>query len=340
MPVRPGGAEDPAERIERLVRGTAPAIRRAFEQAIRLIEDARTLDQIADLLAQGRFEEALSEVEAAALLLANQYGTSLNRAAQAAAEFLTESVLTVAISYDVTNESAVAAARENQLRLVTSFTQQQRETTRLAITEGIAGGLNPRDQARAFRDSIGLTPSQMRAVSNFRRLLAAGTLGQPSAEALTRALRDRRFDRSVRRAIRDGQALSQEQIDKMVERYRQRYIKYRSEVIARTEALRAVHEGTDAMYQQAIDAGEFTAEQLRRRWVTAADERVRGSHRSLDGQERPKGQSWTSGNGFSLRFPGDPQAPASETVQCRCVISTRIQEGELPALPSRPPFRP
>ena len=50
----------------------------------------------------------------------------------------------------------------------------------------------------------------------------------------------------------------------MVERYRERYVKYRAEVIGRTEALRAVHAGNYEGYLQAIDEGAINREELQR----------------------------------------------------------------------------
>lgn len=49
-------------------------------------------------------------------------------------------------------------------------------------------------------------------------------------------------------------------------------------------------------------------------WNSAHDERVRASHRLLDGKKRPVSGRW--GNG--CRFPGDPLAPLGETINCRC----------------------
>ena len=183
--------------------------------------------------------------------------------------------------------------------------------------------MNPREQARLFRNTIGLTESQEQAVRNFRRLLSAGRDGTPSTQALNRALSDGRFDRTVRRAIRQGDILSSAQVERMVDRYRERYVKYRAEVVARTEALRSVHEGTEEMYRQAIELGQFREDQLQRTWVTAGDERVRGSHRALNGEVRGLDGVWEA-QGGTLRYPGDPNAPASESISCRCVLSTRV----------------
>lgn len=323
MAVRAGGATDPADRIERLVRAQERRFRQVFLEAVRLIRDRYTLDELAELLATGRLEEALAVVDEAARLLGNAYGNALSAAAQDTAAFLSQA-LTATVSFDVVNARAVAAIQRNSLRLITNFSADQRQAVRQAIARGIAQGLNPRDQARLFREVVGLTPRQEAAVANYRRLLEQAGREPGSGEALTRELRDRRFDRTVRRAIRDSEPLSAAQVNTMVSRYRERYVAYRAEVIGRTEALRSAHEGTEEMYAQAIEQGQLDPESVRRKWVSARDERVRGSHAALNGQVKPMGQAWTTSNG-TLRYPGDPMAPASETVQCRCVLSTRLE---------------
>lgn len=158
------------------------------------------------------------------------------------------------------------------------------------------------------------------------------------SNALQRQLRDRRFDGTVQRAISAKEALKPAQVEKMTDRYRQRTLKHRSEVIARTEALRSVNMGINEQYAQAIQAGDLQSDQLVQIWNTAGDARVRDfsngaqtSHQSMQGQERPVGLPFTSGAGNSLSFPGDPSAPGFETIQCRCVVSTRILSlGEIP----------
>lgn len=314
---------DPASRILAMVVSQEVGISRVFIQAVDLIKDNHTLDILAALLEQGRFEEAVAGVEAAAALLGNQYGESLVESAKETAAFLS-GALSIAVSFDVSNVRASDIMRRGRLELIREFAADQRTTLRQVMAEGIQEGLNPREQARRFRDSIGLTSKQNAAVSNYRRMLESTATDPTTARGVfSRRLRDRRFDSTIQGAIDDGRALTAEQIDRMTDRYRERYVKYRSEVIGRTEALRAVHQGTEEMYNQAIDDGHLDADSLRRTWVTARDERVRSSHAALNGDTNPIGEPWQGADG-TLRYPGDPEAPASETVQCRCVLSTRV----------------
>lgn len=61
-------------------------------------------------------------------------------------------------------------------------------------------------------------------------------------------------------------------------------------------------------------------------WATRHDNRVRESHQELEGLKVPFGGMFVVGNGRAyLRFPGDPAAPPSETMGCRCRLKYRFQ---------------
>jgi HK97 family phage portal protein len=78
--------------------------------------------------------------------------------------------------------------------------------------------------------------------------------------------------------------------------------------------------------QSAFNGGLYLAGQrsglLEKTWVTRRDDRVRPAHRSLDGTTVQMGQSFKV-NGMPLRFPGDPMAPASLSLACRCRLRYR-----------------
>ena len=311
-------ASDSAARLEALIKKIQPRFRLRFLKMVRDLENHWSLRELERILELNRPEDIIHTVEQMSRKMSQEWGTSYRVAGAEAADVISEGIRVI-VSFDEMNSRAVRIMQENQLRMVREFTNSQRLSVREAMAEAVRRGLNPRDAARMFRDSIGLTQRQMQAVNNYRRLLE-----QNSSAALTRQLRDRRFDRTVARATRTGEPLTRAQIDRMVARYRERYIKYRAETIARTESLRAAHAGTHEMYQQAVDDGTLRADRVTQTWVTAADERVRGSHASMHGQLQPLGQPFVSGAGFNLLYPGDPNAPASETVQCRCVVTTRF----------------
>lgn len=311
--------DDPASRIRALVTQMEPKFKARFLAVVDSIKDQMSLKEIETLIQLGRWDEAIVTAEIAALRLSNVFGEVMTIAAGEAADFI-ESKLHVIVNFDQVNYAALDAMTRNQLRLIREFVAEQQMATREALLDGIRRGINPRQMAVTLRDSIGLTQYQVQIINNYRRQLE--TL---DASALARALRDKRFDRTVLNSIADQTPLTPVQIDRMVDRYREKWLKYRSEVIARTESLRAVHEGTDLMYQQAVDNGTLDGEDLVRTWDNSGDARVRDpAHTLMQGQKRKLRESFTSGAGNHLKRPGDPDAPASETVQCRCAVTTRF----------------
>lgn len=319
---------DPQARIEALIATVAERFRRRFIQTLAQIQDRNTLLEIKRLLSAGNISAALAEVELASIAVGGLYSEAFVYSGDEAARFIADK-LNVLVTFDRVNARAVAKMQANQLRLVTGFTAQQTAATRAALLSGIERGINPLDMAREFRSSIGLTPNQVQIVNNYRRALEGR-----SANALERQLRDRRFDPTVRRAVEGGRPLSADQIDRMVDRYRERWVQYRSRVIARTEALRSVHEGTQEMYQQAIDNGRLERDSVIQTWKTSGRSNVRDSHSAMEGQQVPVGEPFISGLGNPLMFPGDPAAPAEDSIQCVCAVTTRFREDAARAVPA------
>ena len=302
------------EEIKRLVEKFDKRLQLVFLAAVREMKAA----PIISLIQRGQIVEALTYVETASAQIATSAGRSLQEAARRTAKVMSEN-LAVQVAFDQTNFRAVQAVETNNFRLVREMVDSQRDMIRSVISEEARLGTNPREVARRIRDNIGLTSKQESFVNNYRRELQAIGREGSTGSVRTRRLRDRRSDGLVSRAIRDKQPLTEKQINSMVDRYRRKWINYRAEVIARTEGLRAAHEGGEVMYSQAIEEGTLRADQLIRTWVTATDERVRSAHARLNGEKRSYGQLWGP-----LRFPGDPQAPPEQTVQCRCVLTTRF----------------
>jgi hypothetical protein len=299
-------------------------LRQKWGEVIQWLQAQWTLEAIEAALGARNFEAFVADVER----VANHFAVAVTATygnAGAAAALNVQSATGAPVLFDQVAERPVRFARETKMRFVREISLDQRNTLTNIVTRGIRNGINPRKVAEELRQSIGLTQRQEDAVHNFERLLRSG-----DRDALVRELRDRRFDGSVERAIEAGRPLTERQIQAMVARYRQRYLSYRAEVIARTEALQAVHRGSGEMYQQAIESGEISSGAIRRTWRTAGGVdrrgrlRTRHSHRPMNGQLRLWGEPFMSGHGNALRYPGDLDAPARETIQCRCLIVTRL----------------
>jgi uncharacterized protein YbjQ (UPF0145 family) len=316
--------EDDEVRLNRIVDRQEARIADIFRTAIAQLKDEVDIGELATLLEQGRVNEALDRLRHAADALGAASNVTFVTSGQSTSDFLSAAGVG-RIVFDQVNLYAVAAMQGNQLDLIREFTAEQVRATSAALIAGVAGGSNPIAQARNFRDSIGLTQTQWGHVQSYREALERAGVDDAAAQnALGRALRDGRGDKSVMAAARASRPIPPEKIDWMVRRYAERYVKHRSEVIGRTEAMRAVNQGNEEAYRQAIASGEIDAADLRREWRTRLDGRERRTHMFLNEQVRGWGETWITENG-ELRYPGDPRAPAKETVNCRCALLTRIR---------------
>lgn len=311
---------DDKERLIRLLDKFEPRIRDSFISAVNASKDSLVINELTRLLENGLIEQAVELTDSIPLSVSNSVDISFTETGASTAETIA-AITNRPVFFDQTNQMAVNAMRRNRAKLIVEFRSSQREAVQEAVIDGIQRGLNPIDQARNFRDSVGLTRRQVRAVNKFRNLLQTN-----DRAVLTRELRDRRFDRTINNAINSERPLTRQQIDRMVQRYRERYIKFRAETIARTEALRSVHEANDIGFRQQIEAGILREDQVERTWFVTRDERLRSSHSAMSGQTRGLNEAFISGNGNSLMFPGDPVAPASDIVQCRCSLTTRLKD--------------
>ena len=218
-------------------------------------------------------------------------------------------------------------------RLIVEVVEQQKQLARSVITENVARGNNPRNVAvqivgrynrkTRLREGgiLGLTSSQERWVANAAAELDIGDYGS----YLARRLRDRRFDKTVRKALREGVPIPKETRERMVLAYRRRALRYRGEVIGRTESLRAQNVSQMHAVEGVIERGGIRdRKNAKREWqATLGSPRTRDTHAAVHGQVRTLDETWTVGNS-ELRYPGDPNGEAKETIQCRCTTISVI----------------
>lgn len=313
-----------AQLLNALADKMQPALRRAFLEAVDRIGSGIDWKAVQAFVERGQLEEAVSLINRA--LDAGGYdqvAAAIRSSMTLAGVQLAGDVVrflpgVLDVRFDVTNPETARFLREYGMGTIRQLNADTLAQVRLALTNGINAGRNPLDTARDVRAFLGLTDRQTQAVMNFRRALEQG-----DRAALQRALRDRRFDPSLRRMAE--KPLTAEQVDRMTERYRQRYLKYRAETIARTESIRAVQAGQQQLWRQMVSDGVIGADEVRRKWYHVNDGRVRHAHRTIPilnpdgvGLEEP----FKSEQG-PIMFPGDPAAPVSMVANCRCTVILR-----------------
>ena len=230
----------------------------------------------------------------------------------------------------------VRAMNSNRADFIKQITESQRSSIKTALADGVAAfrmtpepghyALNPREIARSFRSALTLTDGQMKWASNYRNAL----VNQDARAFSSYTLRDHRFDSSTRKAFASGKGLSNDAINKRVAAYQRRLLKYRAEVIGRSEALRAVSVGRHAAWSQAIEKGAVDKEKVVRFWVTAGDERVRADHTPIPGMNangRGQDEPFRTNLG-PLLYPRDPAGEPANIIQCRCELQIKIKRAK------------
>lgn len=233
--------------------------------------------------------------------------------------------------FDVRNSRAEAWLRDHSSQLVTRLSEDTRNNVRNVLEDGMQRGSNPRvvaldiagriDNATGHRVGgiVGLSQQQEGWVRNTRR-----DLEDLDPNYFSRELRDKRFDRIVQRAIDKGEPLDRETITKLVDRYKDKALKYRAEMIARTEALQSLNRAEYESAKQAVDIGAVRLQDVSKHWDSAGDTRVRYTHSAMDHKYEKQGvgldEPFVSPSGARMLHPGDTSlgAPADEIIACRC----------------------
>jgi hypothetical protein len=184
------------------------------------------------------------------------------------------------------------------------------------ITRVIAETLDTATRIKEIQQLIGLTADQATAVLNFRRQLETRQLLGFTNPA------DRRLsalDQTLIRQHMQNGTLTTEQIDSMVGRYFESLLNKRATDIANTEAMNAVNNGQQLLWEQGLDEGVFSDNNIRKFWITAGDEKVRALHRVIPGMN-PGGVKIRS---MFITPYGLVSGPGSRTggfINCRCSV--------------------
>jgi len=331
-----------ADTISQLLATHEAAVHAAFLGAITDIVDVVVLRIIIERLERGDVNGAVQalQLDAAAfakleLALTEAYNAGGIAASGGMPKVADPQGNRVVFRFGVRNLEAESWLREHSTALVRDILEDQRVAVRLALTEGLAAGQNPRttalnvvgrvNRATGRREGgiIGVTAAQERYIANARQELLSGDPAQLRAY-LGRERRDKRFDRTVLAAIKSGKPLGADAVNRIVGRYSDRLLDLRGEFLARTETMMALSKSRDDAIRQQIEAGKIRVEDVTKIWRSAGDSRVRHTHRALNGQKVPMDGVFVSPSGATLRFPCDPRAPISEISGCRCVVSYDI----------------
>jgi hypothetical protein len=328
--------------FEELIARYDPIIREAFLAAIDDIRNSIVLRVVVERLERGDVSGAIDamhlDAEAFARLemaIAEAYNAGGVATVDNLPALREPDGNRVIFRFSMRNPEAEAWLRDHSATLVTRIVDDQREAIRTALTGGLAQGQNPRQTAlevvgRVSRATnrreggiIGLTAAQERFVSSARRELLSGDPDQ-LASYLTRTRRDKRFDRTIAKAMREGKPMPRDMVDRIAGRYSDKLLALRGEMVAQNETMTAIARARDDAIRQQIAAGKIMVEDVTKVWRHTPQERPRLHHRAMNGKAVPYGEKFQLPNGVQVDYPHSDDMSANERMFCKCYYSIKI----------------
>lgn len=329
--------------IEALVVSWTPEIRKAFMASVDDLRSGANLQGIVAALERGDVEAAIRAVnlDPAAFrpldrAIAGAFDAGGVTTTAAISSAATRSgIRSVVFRFDARDPRAETWLITHSSTMVTRIIDDQRVAIREALRSGMEAGINPRTMAlditgrinrvtgRREGGLIGLTAPQEAFSRNAMNELLSGDRALLQ-NYLTRGRRDKRFDRTVIAAIRDGVPIDRATAEKMVGRYRDGLLNLRGETIGRLEAKAALHQSERESFLQAADTAAVDRRDIKRTWRHSGGKDARHQHVAMSGQTVGIDEPFIAPDGTRLMFPCDPSAPVSHTANCHCQVDTTI----------------
>lgn len=309
------------EWLHEIADAQVPELRKRFLAAIQAIRGTVKEAELRDALESGDMERIMTvlgldgDIAQISGAITPTFTATLHQAGAAALDAtpaLASLGGSLSMRFDMVNPGTVQAARNHGFNLIRQISDDTRNGIRAIVAHAVEFGGHPYEQARQIRNLIGLTESQAAAVSNFRRLLTTG-----DRDALTRELRDRRFDGTLRQTLgaNSQRSLSPDEIDMMTQRYADRMLAARAETIARTETINAARLGTQAAWIQAAENKLLSHNKIRQGWMVTPDDRLCQYCEAVPDMN-PGGVAL----GQPFQTPFGPVGGPTLHPKCRCIV--------------------
>lgn len=308
--------------FEALLAKLQPDIAKAFREVIRRRASDVDFGALVQAIKDNRLQDAIDLVA-----MRPRDVFTLTEAVRSAYIAGGQSVAIGQFGFDGMNLWAVAWAAQKAAALVTSITEESRQSAQAIIVDAVT---NPRGPVSVAVDLvgrkigtvrqggvIGLTSTLTDSINRGRMLLNINP-----RKYLALKLRDKRFDRLIAKAIRDKRRLTPGEINKIIAGHTSKALAYRGKVVAATETHQALAAGQFETYRQMIETG--FAEGVSKKWVHGLSRDARHNHVALDGTRIDFEERFDLGGGIYALHPHDAILPPSETIGCRCSTVFRL----------------
>lgn len=296
--------------LDRKLKGApTPTVRRTLKQAITLARRLATeLRDFGDTLPAARLEGAIASgligqinfiIDWATMgtTISNELKPGMRTAYLAGAKDADKKFRSdgVAISFNAMNLRAEEWASRYSGRLITEITEDQRVGVSRLVEAAQRDGRTPQETARDIRNIVGLHSRQVTALERYRASLVAD--GTPP-----------------------------EKVARLTDKYSMALLRQRSMVIARTELLRATHEGQVQLAREGIIQGAIDKSRTFKQWIVTDDDLL-DTELCLPMSEPDLGEvrideAWTLPDGREAWTPQDSHP------NCRCTFAMIVKHDD------------
>lgn len=210
------------------------------------------------------------------------------------------------------------------------------EAVRNALVSGREQGMGSREIAtmivgrrvgnRREGGILGLTAQVADSIMAGREKLASGD-PKLMAEYLELKLRDRRYDRAIRKAIKEGRAITGKELEAILEAHKSKALAYRGKVIAKSETFSALEAGRREAVRQALENPQVAG--ATKRWQHNLSQEPRLDHISMgQAPAREFDAPFVMADGAVMQYAHDPAGGPANNAGCRCITVYRIRMRE------------
>lgn len=318
-----------------------PRLAAAFREAIESIKSGIVLARVVERLERGDVNGALEALQidrdafsALELAIGDAFNAGGINFTQSLPSLMDPQGMRVIWRFGVRDLESERLLREISSSAVTRITEDQREGLRYAFEQGLARGQNPtrtaidvagrvnRVTGRREGGLIGLTKPQIEFIYGENGARVKLLSGDPHLmrDYLKLKTRDKRFDRTVTKAIREGKPVPAEMVDKIIRRLADKNLLYRSEVIALEETRTALMTSRSEAMRQQIASGKIAAQDVTKKWKHSGSEHPRLQHIIMSGQTVAFDQPFVAPDGTLILYPHAPGVPARHKIGCKCRV--------------------
>lgn len=320
--------------VSKAIDSLVPKLEKAFKEAINDFANSVDYGELVRLIEAGNIDGAVDLFRADASVFSRLRDAVYSAYATGGqlTEPLAPSALVGVFRFDSLQAAAIRWVQDHTGTSIQGITDQTLQAVRQVITEGLADGTSSSILARSIVGTkvgktrvggfLGLTTQISDSIVSGRRKLLSGD-PRLMKEYLALELRDHRYDKLIKMAIRDGRVLTKAKVEEIIQAHKMKALGHRGKTIAKFESHQALTAGRVEGMRQIMARPDV--EGVTKRWQHNLSVEPRQEHVMMDGETIQFEDKFILPDGTVMEWPHDENAPAEHTINCRCMAIFRVQ---------------